>query len=119
MCESCKQLPTLCNTCQPYCGHLYSIKFYKQKAIKTDIMRITLNEPELELEVNRVDTPTGTGWCVIMPDDRKILVKLRYGKWETEDMISEQFVQDVGSEISRFLEEDQPGRVNDIKVFTW
>jgi len=76
-------------------------------------MRITLNEPELELEVNRVDTPTGTGWCVIMPDDRKILVKLRYGKWETEDMISEQFVQDVGSEISRFLEEDQPGRVND------
>ena len=72
-------------------------------------MRITLNEPELELEVNRVDTPTGTGWCVIMPDDRKILVKLRYGKWETEDMISEQFVQDVGSEISRFLEEDQPG----------
>jgi hypothetical protein len=46
-----------------------------------------------------------------MPDDRKILVKLWHGKWETEDMISEQFVQDVGSEISRFLEEDQPARV--------
>ena len=70
-------------------------------------MRITLEEPELELVVNKVDTPTGTGWCVIMPDDRKILIKFMHGKWQTTDAISNHFVQSVGNEISRVLETDK------------
>jgi len=75
-------------------------------------MRITLKEPDLDLEVNKVDTPTGTGWCVIMPDDRKILVKVQHGRWETNDCISDQFVQDVGNEISLSLRADQPEKLS-------
>lgn len=75
-------------------------------------MRITLKEPELDLEVNKVDTPTGTGWCVIMPDERKILVKHRHGKWEADDLICDQFVQAVGDEIDRFLESVQPHKLS-------
>ena len=53
-------------------------------------MRITLKEPELELEVFKVDTPTGVGWCVILPDERKVLLKFHQGKWQTADNISNQ-----------------------------
>jgi hypothetical protein len=71
-------------------------------------MRITLKEPGLTLEVNKVDTPTGTGWCIIMPNDRKVLVKFYQGKWETAEHISMQFLQSIGNEINRLLEADQP-----------
>jgi hypothetical protein len=71
-------------------------------------MRITLKEPDLELEVYKVDTPTGAGWCVIMPDDRKILIKRQQDKWDTADNISNQFVQAVGAEIILYLKSDQP-----------
>jgi hypothetical protein len=73
-------------------------------------MRITLKEPELELEVHKVDTPTGVGWCVILPEERKMLIKFHNGKWETMDNASDQFVQAIGYEINQFLESDQSGR---------
>jgi hypothetical protein len=71
-------------------------------------MRITIKEPELELEVNKVDTPTGAGWCVIMPGDRKILIKRHQGKWDTADNVSNQLVQAVGGEILQYLQAGQP-----------
>jgi len=71
-------------------------------------MRITLKEPELELEVFKVDTPTGVGWCVILPDERKVLLKFHQGKWQTADNISNQFLQAIGYEIDRSIEDDQP-----------
>jgi hypothetical protein len=71
-------------------------------------MRITLKEPELEPEVNKVDILTGAGWRVIMPDDRKILIKLNQGKWDTADNVSDQFVQAIGDEINQFLQAEQP-----------
>jgi translation initiation factor IF-3 len=70
-------------------------------------MRITLKEPELELEVNKVDTPTGAGWCVILTEDRKILIKFHHGKWETTDNISNEFLQEIGYEINQLLKADQ------------
>jgi hypothetical protein len=75
-------------------------------------MRITLKDPELELDVYKVDTPTGTGWSIIMPDDRKILAKYHNGKWEANDVISEQFVQEIGYEINRILEADQRAKLS-------
>jgi len=75
-------------------------------------MRITIKEPELALEVNKVDTPTGAGWCVIMPDDKKVLVKFHHDKCETTDLISEQLLQAIGNEISLFLEADQPEKLS-------
>jgi hypothetical protein len=110
MCESCKQFLTLCNTCYPHCNHLYSIDsdINGKLFFKKDIMRITLKEPDLELEVYKVDTPTGAGWCVIMPDDRKILIKCHQGKWDTADIVSNQFVQAVGDEIIQFLQAERP-----------
>ena len=73
-------------------------------------MKITLKDPELELEVIKVDTPTGVGWCVLLPGERKILIKFNHGKWETDDNVSDQFVQAIGDEINQFLESDQPGK---------
>lgn len=74
-------------------------------------MKITLKDPELDLEVNKVDTPTGAGWCVIMPDERKILVKLQHGRWETNDLVCDPFVQAIGDEINRFLATDHPHKL--------
>jgi hypothetical protein len=75
-------------------------------------MRITLKGPELQLEVNKVDTPTGAGWCVIMPDERKILIKRHQGKWGTADNVNNQFVQAVGDEISNSILANQPKNDN-------
>ena len=74
-------------------------------------MKITLKEPDLALEVYKVDTPTGTGWCVIMPDNRKILVKLNHGQWTTDDVICDQFVQAIGEEINRYMDANQPHKL--------
>jgi hypothetical protein len=78
---------------------------------KKNTMKITLQEPELELIVNKVDTPTGTGWCVIMPDERKIVIKDHNGQWETNEVLNDQFVQVIGNEINRVLEAKQPENV--------
>lgn len=71
-------------------------------------MKITLEDPELELEVNKVDTPTGIAWCVIMPNERKIIIKDHQGQWKTNEVLSDQFVQLIGDEINRVLEAKQP-----------
>ena len=47
-----------------------------------------------------------------MPDERKILVKVQHGRWGTNDVISDQFVQAVGNEISRVLEADQSEKLS-------
>lgn len=73
-------------------------------------MKITLKEPELELEVIKVDTPTGVGWCVLLPEERKILIKFNHDKWETGDDVSDEFVKAIGDEINKFLESDRPGK---------
>jgi hypothetical protein len=73
-------------------------------------MKITLKNPELTLEVVKVDTPTGVGWCVMLPEERKVLVKYHQGKWQTTENISEQFLQAIGAEIDCFIESNQPER---------
>ncbi|EHQ30993.1 hypothetical protein BDD43_4981 [Mucilaginibacter gracilis] len=75
-------------------------------------MKITLNETQtgtiLELEVYKVDTPTGEGWSVLTPQGRKVVIKFRDGNWHAEDdhSITQEFWQMVGEEISRTLDEN-------------
>jgi hypothetical protein len=76
---------------------------FNQKQLK---MKITLNDQELELQVNKVDTPTGTGWSICMRDERKLVIKFRQGKWETADNVDDTFVQVIGREIDHFFNID-------------
>lgn len=76
-------------------------------------MRITLKVPELELEANKVDTPTGAAWSVKMPGERKVLINFFHGKWDTTDDISDPLVQAIGNKINQFLEADLPEIPND------
>lgn len=75
-------------------------------------MRIVLNETEtdieLQLEVNKVDTPTGVGWSVLTSQGRTVLIKFRDGAWhaENENSISPEFWQMVGDEIEQVLGAD-------------
>jgi len=71
-------------------------------------MKITLKGHGLVLEANKVDTPTGAGWSIIIPDGRKVLIKFHHGKWETAEDVSNGFVQATGNEISRLLAAGQP-----------
>ena len=74
-------------------------------------MRIILKEPELDLEVNKVDTPTGAAWCVKMPDERKVLITFHHGKWDTAGDFSNQLVQAIGNQINQFFEADKPEKL--------
>ena len=75
-------------------------------------MKIKLNEPVsgtlLELEVVRVDLPSGTGWSVHMADGKKVVITNYKGLWKTEEAgnISQEFWQVVGNEINRVLIEE-------------
>jgi hypothetical protein len=82
-------------------------------------MNITLKEQELELEVNKVDTPAGAAWSVKMPDKRKVLIKFHDGKWGTTDPVGNWFVQEIGNAINRLREADQPEKLyNGIRGLT-
>lgn len=69
-------------------------------------MKIVLNEPDsgtlLELDGAEVDIPSGTGWCVIMPKGRNVVIKFFDGEWKTDDEsnISREFWQTIGNEIT-------------------
>jgi hypothetical protein len=76
-------------------------------------MKITLNEPGsgtlLELEVQKVDIPSGTGWYIITPKGRKVLIRSCNGEWLTdgENNISHEFWQTIGNEINKRLETER------------
>jgi len=85
------------------------------------MMKIELNEPEsgtlLELEVNKVDIPSGTGWSVSTPKGRKVVIKLCDGEWKTdgESNISHEFWQTIGQEITRLIRTEKQSQ-NSIKA---
>jgi hypothetical protein len=76
-------------------------------------MKIKLNEPVsgtlLELEVVRVDLPSGTGWSVHMADGKKVVITYYKGFWKPNEIsnISQEFWQVIGDEINRLLVEEQ------------
>jgi hypothetical protein len=84
------------------------------------MMKITLKEPEsgslLELEVYKMDTPTGIGWCVVLSKKKNVLIKFNNGEWKTEEEnnISHEFWQTVGNEITRLLGNERQSQ-NSIK----
>lgn len=78
-------------------------------------MIITLKEPELKLEINKLDMLSETGWSVVMPDKRKILIRLEQGKWHTADNVSNQFVQALGEEIGRYIQAGEPAISNSLR----
>jgi hypothetical protein len=62
-------------------------------------MIIILKEPELPLEVNKVDIPTGQGWSVTLPEERKVLIRRYHDEWMSDDPISPDFARAIGREI--------------------
>ena len=76
-------------------------------------MKIKLNEPVsgtlLELEVVRVDLPSGTGWSVHMADGKKVVITYYKGLWKPNEIsnISQEFWQVIGDEINHLLVEEQ------------
>lgn len=77
------------------------------------MMKMTLEEPGLasflELEVFKMDIPTGVGWSVMLPKGEIVLIKFNNGEWKTdeENNISHEFWQTVGNEITRLLADER------------
>ena len=75
--------------------------------------KFTVKEPEsglmLTLEMYKVDTPTGAGWHVTLPDERNLLIKFLNREWKADNEISHEFAQAIGNEINLLVEADKPG----------
>ena len=86
-------------------------------------MKIVLKEPGtctlLELEVSKIDTPSGPGWSVITPGGRVVVIKFREGEWKTdsESNISYEFWQTVGNEITSLIGRERQSQ-NSLKTNT-
>jgi len=74
-------------------------------------MKIVVREPItgnlLALESYKVDTPTGPGWSVMMPEGPRILIKFCNGRWEINSTIDPVLAQLIGNEIMQSLEESE------------
>lgn len=75
--------------------------------------KFKVKEPEsgmiLTLEMYKVDTPTGAGWYVALPDRRNVLIKFLNREWTADNDISNEFAQAIGIEINKLIEADRPG----------
>ena len=76
-------------------------------------MKIILNDPKsgtlLELDANKVDIATGTGWSIKFPTGKKVLLRFCDDAWIAADDdigATQQYWQMVGEEISRSLMAD-------------
>ena len=76
------------------------------------MMKITVKEPGsgtmLTLEGYKVDTPTGPGWYITLPDERKVLIKFLNLEWGAGNNLNNEFAQAIGTEINQFLEAERP-----------
>jgi hypothetical protein len=75
--------------------------------------KFTVKEPGsgllLTLEMYKVDTPTGAGWYVMLPDQKNVLIKFLNREWRADNDISNEFAQAIGNEINQLVEADRPG----------